>query len=96
MSDISISRSNTEQTVSKLINKIRTEIIEGSAASADRIINAARHSAGDFIDSLKEEAAQEAAVVKLAGELLAAMADYIGSAAAAFADADETFNTTKV
>lgn len=90
MSNISISSSNTEQLVSELINKVQTEIIDASAASENRIINAVEHSAGDFINSLKEEVAQEAAVMNLAGELLIAMAEYIQSASAAFASVDTT------
>lgn len=96
MSNISISSSNTEQLVSELINKIQTEIIDASAASENRIISAVEHSAGDFIDSLKEEVAQEATVMNLAGELLIAMAEYIQSASAAFASVDTTYNTSKV
>lgn len=96
MSNISISSSNTEQMVSELINKIQTEIIDASAASENMIISAVEHSAGDFIDSLKEEVAQEAAVMNLAGELLIAMAKYIQSASAAFASVDTTYNTSKV
>ncbi len=96
MSNISISSSNTEQMVSELINKIQTEIIDASAASENMIISAVGHSAGDFIDSLKGEVAQEAAVMNLAGELLIAMAKYIQSASAAFASVDTTYNTSKV
>lgn len=96
MSNISISSSNTEQMVSELINKIQTEIIDASAASENMIISAVEHSAGDFIDSLKEEVAQEAAVMNLAGELLIAMAKYIQSASTAFSSVDTTYNTSKV
>ncbi len=96
MSNISISSSNTEQKVSELINKIQTEIIDASAASENMIISAVEHSAGDFIDSLKEEVAQEAAVMNLAGELLIAMAKYIQSASTAFSSVDKTYNTSKV
>lgn len=96
MSDISISSSNTEQIVSGLINKIRTEIIDASAASENRIISAVEHSAGDLIDSLREEVSREAAIMNLAGELLTAMADYIRSASDAFANVDTAYNTSKV
>lgn len=96
MGDISISSSNTERIVMELISKIQTKIIDAGAASGNKIISAAEHSAGDFIGSLKEEAAQEAAVIKLTGELLIAMAEYILSAANAFAEVDETYDISKV
>lgn len=95
MSDISISSSNTEQAVAEIINKVQTEIIEAGRTSENRIINAVGHSAGDFIESLKNEVAQEAAVINLVGELLIAMADYIQSAANAFANVDMTYNMPK-
>lgn len=96
MSDISISTGNTERIVAELTNKIRTEIMDAGAASADRIISAAERSAGDFIEALKEEVVQEAAVMNLTGELLIAMAEYILSAANAFAEADEAYRISKV
>lgn len=96
MSDISISSSNTERAVSELINKIQTEIIDAGATSGNAIIGAVEHSAGDFIDSLKEEVAQETVVINLAGDLLIAMANYIQSASTAFANVDTTYNSSKV
>lgn len=96
MGDISISGSNTEQIAAELINRIQTEIIDAGAASEHRIVSAVEHSAGDFIEALKEEAAQEAAVMRQAGELLIAMTEYILSAANAFADVDEAYHTSKV
>ena len=96
MSDISINSSNIECAVSEIISKIQTEIIEGSRTSENRIIGAVGYSAGDFIDSLKNEVAQETAIMSLVGELLIAMANYIQSAANAFAAVDTTYNTSKV
>lgn len=96
MSDISISSSNTERVVSELINKIQTEIIDASATSGNAITSAVEHSAGDFIDSLKEEVAQEAAMMNLVGDLLIAMANYIQSASTAFANVDTTYSSSKV
>lgn len=96
MSDISISSSGTERAVSEIINKIQTEIIDASTTSGNTIINAIGNSAGDFIDSLKEEVAQEAAMMNSVGELLIAMANYIQSASIAFGNVDTTYNTSKV
>lgn len=95
MSDISINKRVTERVVAEIINKVQTEIIEASRTSENRIINAVGHSAGDFIESLKNEVAQEAAVINLVGELLIAMADYIQSAANAFENIDMTYNKPK-
>lgn len=96
MSDISINSSNTERAVSEIISKIQTEIIEESRTSGNRIIDSIGDSAGDFIDSLKNEMAQETAIMSSVGELLIAMANYIQSAANAFAAVDTTYNTAKV
>lgn len=95
MSDISISSSNTESAVSELISKIQTEIIEAGQTSGNMIINSVEYSAGDFIDSLKTEVAQEAEIMNSVGELLIAMANYIRSAANAFANVDTTYNNSK-
>lgn len=96
MSDISINRSNTERVVLELINKIQAEIIDASVVSGNAVISAVEHSAGDFIDSLREEVTQEVAIVNSVGELLIAMADYIQSASTAFANVDTTYNSSKV
>ncbi|MBD5495761.1 MAG: hypothetical protein HDR12_15710 [Lachnospiraceae bacterium] len=96
MSDISISSSNTESAVSELITKIQTDIIDAAKTSGDNIANAVVNSAGDFIDSLKIEVAQEAEVMNTVGELLMAMANYIQSAADTFASVDTTYNTSKI
>lgn len=96
MSDISISSSNTESAVSELITKIQTDIIDAAKTSGDNIANAVVNSAGDFIDSLKMEVAQEAEVMNTVGELLIAMANYIQSAADTFASVDTTYNTSKI
>lgn len=96
MSDISINSSNTERAVSELVNKIQTEIIDASVTSGNAIISAMEQSAGDFIDSLKEEVTQETAIINSAGDLLIAMANYIQSASAAFANVDTTYNSSKV
>lgn len=95
MSDISIDKRIMEYMVAKIIKKVQTEIIEAGRTSENRIINAVGHSAGDFIESLKNEVAQEAAVINLVGELLIAMADYIQSAVNAFASVDMTYNTPR-
>lgn len=96
MSDISINSSNTERAVSELVNKIQTEIIDASVTSGNAIISAMEQSAGDFIDSLKEEVTQETAIINSVGDLLIAMANYIQSASAAFANVDTTYNSSKV
>lgn len=94
--NISISSSNTERTVSELINKIQAEIIEAGRTSGDMIVNVVENSAGDFIESLKEEVAQEVSTISLVGELLIAMAEYIQSASVALANVDNTYNNSKV
>lgn len=96
MSDISINSSNTERAVSELVNKIQTEIIDASVTSGNAIISAMEQSAGDFIDSLKEEVTQETAIINSVGDLLIAMVNYIQSASAAFANVDTTYNSSKV
>lgn len=96
MSDISISSSNTERVVSELINKTQTEIIDASAASGNTVISAIEHSAGDFIDSLKEEVSHETEIMNSVGDLLIAMANYIQSASTAFANVDTTYSSSKV
>ena len=96
MSDISISSNNTEHAVAEIINKVQTEIIEAGRTSESRIINIMEHSAGEFIESLKNEVAQEAAVINSVGELLIEMANYIQSAANAFVNVDMTYNTPKL
>lgn len=94
--NISVNISSTENRVSGLINRIQTEIIDASRISKDIILNAVENSAGDFIDSLREEVMQEAAAMNLAGELLIAMADYIRSASVALASVDTAYNNSKV
>lgn len=96
MRDISINKSNTESAVARIINRIQSEVIEAAQASENMIIGAVGHSAGDFIDSLKNEVAQEAAVMNSVGELLIAMANYIQSASNTFANVDAAYNTSKV
>lgn len=96
MDSISISRNNTESAVSEIINKIRTDVIDAGKTSGNTIINAVENSAGDFINSLREEVAQEVAIINEVGDLLIAMANYIQSAAEAFANVDDTYNNSKV
>lgn len=95
MSDISISSSNTEQVVSELINKIQTEIIDAGSTSGSAITNAIEHSCGDLIDSLREEVAQETAIMNSVGDLLIAMADYIRSASTDFENVDTKYSSSK-
>lgn len=95
MSDISISSSNTEQVVSELINKIQTEIIDAGSTSGSAITNAIEHSCGDLIDSLREEVAQETAIMNSVGDLLIAMADYIRSALTDFENVDTKYSSSK-
>lgn len=96
MDSISISRSNTDSAVSEIINKIQTEIIDAGKASGNTIINAVENSAGELINSLKEEVAKEIATINEVGDLLISMANYIQSAAEAFANVDDTYNKSKV
>lgn len=96
MDSISISRSGTESAVSGLISRIQTHIINKSKTAGDTIINAAELSSGDFIDALKEEVGQEVMIMNSVGELLIEMANYIQSAADAFSEVDDTYNTSKI
>ena len=68
--NISINSGNTENAVSEIVNRIQTEIIDAGKKSGDIILNAMENSAGEFIDSLKEEVAQEVEAINLAGDLL--------------------------
>lgn len=96
MDSISISRNNTESAVSEIVGKIRTEVIKAAEDSEKTIINAIERSSGEFIDSLKEQIVREGDTVREAGELLIAVAEYVRSAAAAFADVDRTYSTSKI
>lgn len=96
MDSISISRSNTESKVSEITGKIRTEIIQEAKTSKKTIIDVIERSSGEFIDSLAEEMEREERIIREAGELLIAVAEYIQSAAAAFADVDQKYSTSKV
>lgn len=96
MSDISISKSNTEQLVSEMIGKIQSGIISASEASGRKIISAVENSSGDFIDALQEEIEKETAIMGATGRLLISMAEYIRSASHAFAGVDHTYNNSKV
>lgn len=96
MDSINISRTNTESAVSEIINKVQREVIDAGTMSGNQIINTIENSAGDFADSLKEEMEREIKIIKEAGELLIAMADYIRSAATAFEEADHAYNTSKL
>lgn len=96
MINISIDIRSTESAVEELISKIQTEIIEASQTSENMIVNAVGHSAGDFIESLKNEVAQETEIMNSVGELLIAMANYIQSASNAFAVVDKKFDHQKI
>lgn len=96
MSDISINSGNIEIAISELVNKIQTEIIDASSTSGNTIVSVVENSSGVFISSFKEEVSNEVAVLHSVGELLIAMANYIQSAANAFAYIDKAYDTTKV
>lgn len=96
MSDISINSGSIENTVSELVSKIQTEIIDAGTSSGNTIISAIENSSGDFIDSLKEEVSSEVDIINSVGELLIAMVNYIQSAAGAFTHVDTTYGVTKI
>lgn len=96
MDSISISKSNTEEEVSRIIKDVKTHIIEAGQRSGDEIIRTVQFSSGDFIKSLIEEVEEEVMMMNTIGELLIATAEYIQSAADAFADVDNTYNISKV
>lgn len=94
MSDISINIGSVQSSVTEIVNKIQTDIIDASATSQTTIINAIENSSGDFIESLKEEVKEEVAVINLVGELLISMANYIQSAANEFNIVDSIYNSS--
>lgn len=96
MGKISIRNTNVEETVLEIVDMIQTDIIDASTASRDTIINTVENSSGDFIESLKEEIAQEAVVINAVGDLLIELAKYIQSAAEAFASVDTSYKSSKV
>ena len=96
MSDISISNSSVEQAVTELVNKIQREVKYAGTTSANTVINVVEHSAGEFVDSLKSEVAQEAVIMNSVGDLLIAMANYIQSASNAFANMDTKYSKPKM
>ncbi len=95
MSDISINSSNTEHAVKELVNKIQTKIIGAGQTAETKIINTIGYSAGDLIESFKNEVIRETEIMNSVGELLIAMANYIQSASNAFANVDITYNTSR-
>lgn len=95
MSDISINSSNTEHAVTELVNKIQTKIIGAGQTAETKIINTIGYSAGDLIESFKNEVIRETEIMNSVGELLIAMANYIQSASNAFANVDITYNTSR-
>lgn len=96
MSNISIRGTSVEETVLGIVDMIQTEIIDASTVSRDTIINTIENSAGDFMESLKEEIAQEAVVINVVGDLLIELAKYIQSAAEAFASVDTSYKSSKL
>lgn len=92
MANISIQYGAVAQNLDSLIATIQDEIIDASAKSSELIIAAAENSSGDFIEALKEEVNQEAAVIKETGELLIAMAQYVQSATNSFAGVNRNYN----
>lgn len=96
MNNVSINGENVENTVSELVSKIKTEVIEASAASRDTIIEAIENSSGDLIDSLKIEVANEADILSSVGELLIATANYVQSAAGAFLGVDAAHASSQI
>ena len=96
MDSISISRGSTESAVSEIISKIETEIIAESEKSKEKILAAIERSSGEFIDSMKEEMEREAGIIRETGELLAAVAKYVQSAAQTFADVDQAYSVSKI
>lgn len=96
MVNVSINRSSTERAVTELVSRIQTEVIEAGQVAGNRIVSAAEHSAGDFIDSLKTEVTRETEIVNSVGELLIAMANYIQSASNAFMMVDKIYDRQKL
>lgn len=96
MVNVSINSSSTERAVTELVSRIQTEIIEAGQVAGNRIVSAAEHSAGDFIDSLKTEVTRETEIVNSVGELLIAMANYIQSASNAFMVVDKIYDRQKL
>lgn len=96
MSDISINNSSVEQAVAELVSRIQVKVKDAGTTSGNAIINAVEHSSGEFINSLKSEVAQEAAIMNSVGDLLIVMANYIQSASTAFANMDAKYSKPKM
>lgn len=96
MSDISISNSSVGQAVTELVSKIQQDVKDSGTTSGNAIINAVEHSSGEFINALKSEVAQEAAIMNSVGDLLIAMANYIQSASNAFTNMDAKYSKPKM
>lgn len=96
MSDININSRMIESSISSLVSKIQTDIIDASTTSGNTIISAIEHSSGDLIESFKEEISCEVTVINSVGELLISMANYIQSATNAFVYVDTTYDSSKI
>lgn len=92
MRNINIISGNVDNMVSEIVKKVQTEIIDASAASRDTLIGIIENSSGDFIDSFKTEITEEVGTINAIGELLIEVAEYVQSAAHAFANVDAAFN----
>ena len=96
MSSIKVSRVAVDNAILEIVGTVQTEIIDASAASRDRIFNTIENSSGDFIESLKEEIAQEVMTIHAVGELLIALANYTQSAAEAFSGVDMKYRMKEI
>ena len=94
MDNIIVVSENVDDTVSAIVQRVQTEIINASAASRDTLFDIIENSSGDFIDSLKTEIIEEVDTINVIGELLIEVANYVQSAAHAFTNVDAAFNTS--
>lgn len=96
MRDVSVNSSTVGSETNKLIAAIQTDIIDATETSCTAIIDSIENSAGDFIESLKAEVNNEAALITAVGELLIEMLNYVQSAANCFASIDYTYSGSHV
>lgn len=96
MKNISINYENVRSTAKLIVNKVQTEVIDASVASANKIQSCIENSSGEFIDAFKEELKQEMTILGEAGELLIAIANYVLDFAQTAEAKDESYSNSKV
>lgn len=96
MGNVNINYANVEQTAVSLAARARTEIAGAGETACTNMLGILEISSGEFADSLRAEIQKEQAVLQKTGNLLAALADYIQTAAKDFAATDQSHQRTRV